>query len=50
MAEDSAGDSDELLRRADDALYTAKESGRDRLSIWDAPLGAPGPSEHVLGA
>jgi diguanylate cyclase (GGDEF)-like protein len=29
------GDSSELIRRADEALYAAKRLGRDRFSVWD---------------
>jgi diguanylate cyclase (GGDEF)-like protein len=35
---------DELLRRADVALYTAKRAGRDRCAIWE-----PAPSEAQAG-
>jgi diguanylate cyclase (GGDEF)-like protein len=28
---------DQLLRRADEALYAAKRSGRDRVAIWEPP-------------
>ena len=31
----SFGDSSELIRRADEALYAAKRLGRDRFSVWD---------------
>jgi diguanylate cyclase (GGDEF)-like protein len=30
------GDSSELVRRADEALYGAKDAGRDRLHVWSA--------------
>jgi diguanylate cyclase len=30
------GDSSELVRRADEALYGAKDAGRDRLHLWSA--------------
>jgi diguanylate cyclase (GGDEF)-like protein len=30
----SFGDSSELIRRADEALYVAKHAGRDRLHVW----------------
>ncbi|HQR20874.1 MAG TPA: diguanylate cyclase [Burkholderiaceae bacterium] len=30
------GDSSELVRRADEALYGAKDGGRDRLNVWSA--------------
>jgi diguanylate cyclase (GGDEF)-like protein len=33
-------DIDELLRRADVALYTAKDGGRDRCALWRRPRGA----------
>ena len=29
------GDSSELVRRADEALYTSKRMGRDRFNVWD---------------
>jgi diguanylate cyclase (GGDEF)-like protein len=29
------GDSSELVRRADEALYTAKRQGRDRFNLWE---------------
>jgi PleD family two-component response regulator len=29
------GDSSELVRRADESLYAAKHTGRDRVHIWD---------------
>lgn len=32
----SFGDSSELVRRADEALYAAKRLGRDRFTVWDS--------------
>ncbi|GAB6897108.1 hypothetical protein JCM9957A_01960 [Kineosporia succinea] len=37
---DGTEDAAELLRRADEALYRAKNAGRDRLGIW-TPTGEP---------
>jgi len=40
---------DELLRRADVALYTAKRAGRDRCAIWDPALPEPQAGMQWLG-
>ncbi len=29
------GDSNELVQRADEALYASKRTGRDRYSVWE---------------
>lgn len=39
----SVGDLDTLLHRSDVALYEAKADGRNRCSIWKAPVEAPPP-------
>ena len=36
---DPAGELDEIIRQADDALYRAKHGGRDRAILVDASLG-----------
>ncbi|MGC1359436.1 MAG: GGDEF domain-containing protein [Xanthobacteraceae bacterium] len=38
--EPSAGDIDEFLRRADVALYIAKDNGRNRCALWQSAEGA----------
>lgn len=42
-------DPDTVLGRADDALYAAKRSGRDRAAIWAAGRSVLGPPIHVAG-
>ena len=41
---DDAGDSAQLRRRADQALYTAKRGGRNRVEFWEAEILATSPS------
>ena len=40
---------DELLRRADVALYTAKRAGRDRCAIWEPALRGAAGGDAVAG-
>lgn len=35
--EDDMGDVDALVKRADERVYLAKQAGRDRVILWDAP-------------
>lgn len=38
----------ELVRKADQALYRAKDRGRDRAEVWEADLGAVAPRKDRL--
>ena len=40
---------DALLRRADEALYSAKRSGRDRCAVWEPEASEPQVGLQWLG-
>jgi diguanylate cyclase (GGDEF)-like protein len=42
VGQDGDPEAHEFIRRADAALYIAKEQGRDRISVWCAPGDGPG--------